>query len=134
MNEPGMSIPCSVIVVRNINEDTTFDELEQHFKQFGTINSIQFLYDKITGRSKNMAYIEFSEECSITNALSMDRTYLRNNLIYVSKQSKQGFPPFVAIKEKVYNNYTALEINNDYNCNIGPILIRKKFINKTKPY
>lgn len=134
MKEPGMSIPCSVIVIRNINEDTTFEELEKHFKQFGTINSIQFLYDKITGRNKNMAYIEFNEESSITNALSMDRTYLRNNLIYVSKQNKQSFHPFVAIKEKVYNQYDALEMNSDFNCNIGPILIRKRFINKTKPY
>ena len=40
------------VVVRNLTDDTSIDELEKLFSQFGLVNKVTMLYDKSTKKSK----------------------------------------------------------------------------------
>nr|CAD2174544.1 unnamed protein product [Meloidogyne enterolobii] len=42
-----------------ISYDTTGDDLASHFSQFGSIKEAQVKYDRMTGRSRGFAFVEF---------------------------------------------------------------------------
>lgn len=45
--------------------------------------------DKLTGKPKTMAYIEFEEQDSRNCSLTLNGTFYKNNIIYVNKQNRE---------------------------------------------
>jgi cold-inducible RNA-binding protein len=46
------------IFVGNLNWETTEDELEQLFAPYGTVERVQILLDRETGRSRGFGFVE----------------------------------------------------------------------------
>eukprot|EP00586_Coscinodiscus_wailesii_P020184 CAMPEP_0172496078 /NCGR_PEP_ID=MMETSP1066-20121228/81269_1 /TAXON_ID=671091 /ORGANISM="Coscinodiscus wailesii, Strain CCMP2513" /LENGTH=193 /DNA_ID=CAMNT_0013268173 /DNA_START=280 /DNA_END=857 /DNA_ORIENTATION=+ len=71
----GASAPkrdkCS-IYVGQVDYSTTPEELLAHFEPCGTVERVTIVCDKITGKPKGYAYLEFQEETSVQNALKLD--------------------------------------------------------------
>lgn len=60
------------LYVGNLSYDTTEDGLRQLFGQFGEIESVVVITDRISGRSKGFGFVEFKEEADAEKALSLD--------------------------------------------------------------
>jgi nucleolar protein 4 len=52
------------IFIRNLPLDATKDQLEQKLKQFGRIKSCRIVVDRLTNRSKGVAFCDFWDEAS----------------------------------------------------------------------
>ena len=46
------------LLVRNLDRDTTKEELKVLFEEYGTVQSCDLVLDKATGASKGFAYVE----------------------------------------------------------------------------
>jgi len=51
--------PHKEIFMKNLSWNSTQDSITEHLSQFGTIINVKLLTDKMTGRSKGMAFVEF---------------------------------------------------------------------------
>ncbi len=60
------------LYVGNLSYDTTEDGLRQLFGQFGEIESVVVITDRISGRSKGFGFVEFKEEADAEKALGLD--------------------------------------------------------------
>jgi len=60
------------LYVGNLSYDTTEDGLRQLFGQFGEIESVVVITDRISGRSKGFGFVEFKEDADAEKALSLD--------------------------------------------------------------
>ena len=79
-----------------------------------------------------MAYIEFDEQESRNDSLMLNKTFYKNNVIYVNKQNKE-IPITAGKKEKCFNAKMENFFEGDKN-NFGPIRMRKKMRKKVEPY
>jgi RNA recognition motif-containing protein len=54
------------LFVGNLSYETTENDLQEHFAQAGTISSVNLMVDKVTGKSRGFAFVEFAtpEEAS----------------------------------------------------------------------
>eukprot|EP01101_Sappina_pedata_P003769 TRINITY_DN1525_c0_g1_i1.p1 TRINITY_DN1525_c0_g1~~TRINITY_DN1525_c0_g1_i1.p1 ORF type:complete len:213 (+),score=45.28 TRINITY_DN1525_c0_g1_i1:33-671(+) len=66
------------VYVGNVDYPATPEELQTHFSSCGTINRITILCNKLTGQPKGFAYIEFADEESAVNALSLNEELFRS--------------------------------------------------------
>ncbi len=57
------------IYVGNINYRTTDEELKQLFSDFGEVNSVQVITDRISGRSKGFAFVEMDDDAEAREAI-----------------------------------------------------------------
>lgn len=60
------------LYVGNLPFNTTQEELESTFSQFGTVGSVILITDRQTGRSKGFGFVEFETESSAQDALALD--------------------------------------------------------------
>ena len=60
------------LYVGNLSYDTTEDGLRQLFGQFGELDSVIVITDRISGRSKGFGFAEFKEDADAEKALSLD--------------------------------------------------------------
>ena len=60
------------LYVGNLSYDTTEDGLRQLFGQFGEIESVVVITDRISGRSKGFGFVEFKEDADAEKALGLD--------------------------------------------------------------
>merc|ERR1719427_2169084 len=74
--------PTSVFV-GNINLDTTTEELSELFKETGELKRVTILKDKLTGKPKPAAYIEFTESWAVEEALGLNGALLKGNELKV---------------------------------------------------
>ncbi len=58
------------LYVGNLSYDVSSSELEQLFAQHGTIESVQIIEDRMTGRSKGFAFVEMSSASEAQAAIS----------------------------------------------------------------
>ncbi len=56
------------LYVGNLSFDTTDEELEQAFSEFGEITSALVVKDRVSGRSRGFGFVEFAEEQSAQSA------------------------------------------------------------------
>ncbi len=56
------------LYVGNLSFDTTDEELEQAFSEFGEITSALVVKDRVSGRSRGFGFVEFAEEQSAQDA------------------------------------------------------------------
>lgn len=57
------------IYVGNLNFQTPEEKLEQLFAAYGSIESVQIITDKYSGRSKGFAFVEMTDQESAQNAI-----------------------------------------------------------------
>ncbi len=57
------------IFVGNLPFSTTQDDLQNLFSEFGEITQISLITDRMTGRSKGFAFVEFADEAAAAAAI-----------------------------------------------------------------
>lgn len=60
---------ASKLYVGNLNYDTTEDTLREVFEKHGTVESVNIITDRQTGRSRGFAFVEMSSEEEAKSAL-----------------------------------------------------------------
>lgn len=58
------------LYVGNLSFNTTTQDLEQMFAEFGTVQSTNIIEDRETGRSRGFAFVELSSKEEAQNAIS----------------------------------------------------------------
>jgi cold-inducible RNA-binding protein len=69
------------LFVGNLSFDTTENDLQDLFEEFGTVTEISLLNDRVTGRSRGFAFVTFSnaaEGQAAVTALDGKEFRLRN--------------------------------------------------------
>lgn len=59
------------IYVGNLPYDFTEQELEEMFNQFGDVESVKIITDKVSGRSKGFGFVEMAEKSEGKDAIQM---------------------------------------------------------------
>merc|ERR1711862_5976 len=72
------------IYVGQVDYSTTPEELLSHFEPCGTVERVTICCDKITGRPKGFAYLEFQNEAAVTNALKLDGSTFKERQLKVT--------------------------------------------------
>mmetsp|Transcript_25334 Transcript_25334/g.35057 ORF Transcript_25334/g.35057 Transcript_25334/m.35057 type:complete len:152 (-) Transcript_25334:37-492(-) len=81
------------IYIGSVDYGATAEELQAHFQGCGTIERVTIMTDKFTGHPKGFAYMEFTEDESVQNALALNDSLFRGRQLKVaSKRTNQpGF-------------------------------------------
>lgn len=58
------------LFVGNVPFNTSEDELRDLFAQYGTVTSVKLITDRMTGRSKGIAFVEMSTEQEAQDAIN----------------------------------------------------------------
>ncbi|ESN91496.1 hypothetical protein HELRODRAFT_125265, partial [Helobdella robusta] len=71
------------IWIGNLDQETTVEELNERFKNCGAISRTTIPCDKLSGKSKGFAYIEFLDADSVGLAMTFNYSVLRGRKIKV---------------------------------------------------
>lgn len=72
------------IYVGNLSYNTTNEDLEAHFRQYGQISEIKVIMDRETGRSKGFAFITFANPQSAEQALASNEAEFQGRKMKVN--------------------------------------------------
>lgn len=64
-----MTTNAKKLFVGNLPFSATEDELREQFGQFGEIVDLKLIIDRMTGRSKGFAFVEFADEAAAASAI-----------------------------------------------------------------
>lgn len=67
-NPDSKSDPYKTLFVANLNYDTTESRLRREFEVYGSIRRITFVHDKVRGKPRGYAFIEFKREKEMHDA------------------------------------------------------------------
>ena len=73
------------IFVAKLDYNTTSEDLQELFEQYGTIDSAKVIYDRDTGRSRGFGFVEMPEE-----AEALDAIQALNCLLYTSPSPRDA--------------------------------------------
>jgi RNA recognition motif-containing protein len=74
------------IFVRNLNYETTQDELQATFSRFGNVARIKILTDRYTGQALGIAFVEMSDDNEARKAISqLNGTELNGRALNVNE-------------------------------------------------
>lgn len=80
------------IYVGQVDYSSTPEELLAHFEACGTVERVTIVCDKMTGRPKGYAYIEFQAEEAVENAIKLDgSTFKERQLKVTHKRVNEPF-------------------------------------------
>ena len=86
------------LYVGNLSFDTTEEELRELFSQAGTVNSVNLVTDRNTGRSRGFGFVEMGTAAEAQNAISMfNGQMLRDRELRVSvarPREERGTGPY----------------------------------------
>jgi RNA recognition motif-containing protein len=78
------------LYVGNLNFDTTEEELEGAFSQFGNVVSAVIIKDPVSGRSRGFGFVEFADEDSARTAKDdMNGKELKGRALKVDEAREQ---------------------------------------------
>ena len=80
------------IYVGNLSYETTSNDLEDAFAEFGDVSKANVISDRETGRSKGFAFVEMSSEADAQNAidaLNEKDLHGRNLKVNIAKPREQ---------------------------------------------
>ena len=83
-------LDCKTAFVKNLNYNTTEQEVDEKFKTCGEINAIRFVYDNMTKKFKGFCYIDFKEHKGLLKALKLNGNFFGGRKIKVDYE--QGKP------------------------------------------
>ncbi|KAI2488986.1 hypothetical protein MHU86_25615 [Fragilaria crotonensis] len=72
------------IYVGQVDYMATPEELLSHFEACGTVERVTIVCDKLTGKPKGFAYIEFGSEDAVENAIKLDGSTFRERTLKVT--------------------------------------------------
>lgn len=85
MNDQSSQVNPKKLFVGNLPFNTTQDELVEAFAQHGEIVEAKLVTDRMSGRSKGIAFIEFSSEEDAAKAMeALNNSELGGRTIFVS--------------------------------------------------
>lgn len=87
------------IHVSNVDYSTTPEELKDFFSACGPIEKITILCDKMTGRPKGFAYVEFKNVEDVTTALILDQTEFKGRQLKI-QQKRSNLPGMAATSSR----------------------------------
>jgi RNA recognition motif-containing protein len=81
--------------VGNLSYDTTEDDLKGLFSEVGQVAEVFVPYDRVTGRPRGFAFVEFAEEVAVAEAIQrFDGYELRGRNLRVSQaEQRQPYTP-----------------------------------------
>ncbi|CAM9384885.1 unnamed protein product [Phaeothamnion confervicola] len=82
---PAESVEENSVYVGQVDYDATPEELQEYFQGCGTINRVTILCDKMTGRPKGYAYIEFQDKGAVDLAILMNDTTFKGRQLKVTQ-------------------------------------------------
>lgn len=88
--------------VGNLDPTTTPEDLQRHFQSCGVINRITILCDKILGTPKGFAYIEFTEQDHVQNAIAMNESLLKGRPLRVTAK-RTNLPTFMRFRGRGFS-------------------------------
>jgi len=59
------------LFVGNLSYSTTENDLQDHFSQAGSVQSVNIMQDRATGRSRGFAFVDMGSQEEATKAISM---------------------------------------------------------------
>lgn len=73
----------ATIYVGNLNYRSTENDLGTLFSEFGNVESVKIIMDKMTGRAKGFAFVEMSDEESANRAIEAlhNKEFMTRNLL-----------------------------------------------------
>jgi len=87
-HEPKEAIDSRSVFVGNVDYAASPEEIQDHFKECGSINRVTILLDKFSGQPKGYAYVEFSDPDLVAGALVLNDSMFRGrNLKVVPKRT-----------------------------------------------
>mmetsp|Transcript_8230 Transcript_8230/g.11098 ORF Transcript_8230/g.11098 Transcript_8230/m.11098 type:complete len:229 (+) Transcript_8230:174-860(+) len=72
------------IYVGQVDYSTQPEELLAHFEPCGTVERVTIVCDRVTGRPKGFAYLEFQTEAAVENAIKLDGSTFKERQLKVS--------------------------------------------------
>lgn len=124
------------LYISNLSLDTTEEDLEKAFSEFGAIKSLKLILDRETGISKGYGFVEMEDKYAAQDAVDyFDLSYLKGNIINVreAKNNKDNNAPVNNMKKKRFTsqrpspnyqpnhsdtyNYRDRDFNNDLSYN-----------------
>lgn len=72
------------IYVGNLSYDTTTEDLESFFSQYGEFEDVKLITDRETGRSKGFAFITFANQSDAQSSLASDGSEFKGRKIRVN--------------------------------------------------
>lgn len=77
------------IYVGNLPWNTTEDELERLFSQYGEVLSVKLISDRETGRSKGFGFIEMGDDVAKTAIEALDNQEFGGRILRVNEARPQ---------------------------------------------
>jgi len=59
------------LFVGNLPYQTQENELNEHFSQAGTVTAVQMMLDRMTGKSRGFAFVDFASDAEAAKAVEM---------------------------------------------------------------
>ena len=82
------------IYIGSVDYGATAEELQAHFQGCGTVERVTIMTDRFTGHPKGFAYMEFTEEESVQNALALNDSLFRGRQLKVTAK-RTNVPSFM---------------------------------------
>ncbi|MDQ2994522.1 MAG: RNA-binding protein [Pseudomonadota bacterium] len=73
------------IYVGNLPYTVDEDELRSMFEQFGSVDSVNLIIDRDTGRSKGFGFVSFEDKSAMSAALSLNDTEIQGRKLRVNE-------------------------------------------------
>jgi len=74
--------------VKNVHFSATLEDLKEHFSDCGEINRVTIPVDKMSGKAKGYAYIEFIKKESVMKAKMHNESLFKGRQITVVEKRK----------------------------------------------
>ncbi|CAN4108217.1 unnamed protein product [Withania somnifera] len=86
---PQYNDQCTAFV-SNLNLKVTYDDLRKFFSDVGGVVAIRILTDKYTGKSRGLAYVDFSDDKHLAAAVSKNKQTLLGKRVSIAKSDPKG--------------------------------------------
>ncbi|KAG0253573.1 hypothetical protein BGZ95_006281 [Linnemannia exigua] len=97
-----------IVFVGNLPFNITKEQLEKHFESCGKISSVRVQTDKVTGKGKGFAFMEFPEAEAMQKALYFNKTLIKERPINVELTAGGGGNKSATRKQKIAQKNDAL--------------------------
>merc|ERR1719337_326770 len=74
---------CLAVMVMQLSDAVEEDDLWEIFEDCGTVTKVKLLYDRDTGKSRGMGFVDFEETEATDKAVKMTDTQVKGKAIYV---------------------------------------------------
>eukprot|EP00005_Dracoamoeba_jomungandri_P006022 CAMPEP_0174262404 /NCGR_PEP_ID=MMETSP0439-20130205/12953_1 /TAXON_ID=0 /ORGANISM="Stereomyxa ramosa, Strain Chinc5" /LENGTH=86 /DNA_ID=CAMNT_0015347103 /DNA_START=13 /DNA_END=273 /DNA_ORIENTATION=+ len=80
----------TTLFVGNLPYTTTAESLQELMETFGPVEDVRVVLDKMTGRSKGFAFVQFSDGTGFQAALAADNITLEGRKLNVGAPNNSG--------------------------------------------